>query len=77
MFQTTMCSSLGRTYKQLTVFYHTEMVIKLYELSSYNVTESIKCYIIIIQSILILLVTYELNILYLDNSYNFITTSTL
>jgi hypothetical protein len=77
MFQTTMCSSLGRMYKQLTVFYHTEMVIKLYELSSYNVTESIKCYIIIIQSILILLVTYELNILYLDNSYNFITTSTL
>jgi len=35
MFQTNNNSSSG-LYKQLTVFYHAEIILKLYELSSYK-----------------------------------------
>jgi len=44
MFQTSNCSSSGGVLcKQLTVFHHAEIILKLYELSrcSYSVIKSI------------------------------------
>jgi hypothetical protein len=36
MFRTNNFSSSGGLYKQLTVFYHAEIILKLYELSRYR-----------------------------------------
>ena len=36
MFQTNNCSSSGGLYKQLTVFYHAEIKLKLYEQKDYD-----------------------------------------
>ena len=49
MFRTNNCSSSGGPHRQLTVFYHAEIILKLYKLSrhrlsSYNVIKSINIF---------------------------------